>query len=319
MATQNEPLFESEPMRPLKNLCDLAVIGGGMAGLTAARHAAQLGCAVTLFEGSGLFGGQVATLGHVDGTGAGPAPSGQDIAMSLLDQARKAQVRIVEAAVADLDTGKKLGLTDDSGSVHRPRAVIVASGASLRRLGVPGEAALAGRGVSRCATCDGGFFRGEDVVVVGGGDSALQEAQVLARTSRRVILVNRSPLRGQRHYVEALAKCENVSFVWDSEVSEIRGGTGVSGVVLRNTRSGETAELACSGVFAFIGVQPNTGFLPRALLTDDGHVAAGPDLLSRDPRVLAAGAVRAGHGGQVLQAMGEAVSAAQLVAARLLQ
>jgi thioredoxin reductase (NADPH) len=304
-------------MRPLKNLSEVAVIGGGLAGLSAARHAARLGRLVTLFEGTGLYGGQVATVHEVDGLATPGHFSGQDLAIHLLEDARKIGVQIVERGVTSVELGERIRLTDETGHTYGPEAVVVASGASLRKLGVSGEEAFAGRGVSRCATCDGGFFRGEDVVVVGGGDSAAQEALVLAKTSRKVIMVCRSPMRAKRDYVDRLAARENVVFQWDSEVSEIVGGdAGVSGVRLRNVKSGAASDVACSGVFPYVGVAPNTGFLPRAMLIKTGHVRT-VGLAASDPRVLAVGAARDGYGGEAIQAMAEGVGAAEAAARRL--
>ena len=306
-------------MRPLKNICEVAVVGGGLAGLSAARQAARLGRLVTLFEPTGMYGGQVATVHEVDGL---PAPghfSGQDLAIHLLEQARKIGVHVVETGVAKLELGEPLTLADEDGRTWRPETVIVASGAALRKLGVPGEEEFAGRGVSRCATCDGGFFRGEDVVVVGGGDSAAQEALTLAKTSRRVIMVCRSPMSAKRDYVDRLAACENVSFMWDSEVAAIVGENGVSGVKLRNVKSGAVSDLECAGVFPYVGVAPNTGFLPGSLLAKSGHVKTNGSLATADPRLFAAGAARAGYGGNVVEAMAEGVSAAEAATRRLAQ
>ncbi len=300
-------------MRPLKNMCEVVVIGGGLAGLSAARHAARLGRLVTLFEGSGLYGGQLATVDDVEGL---PVPghfSGQDIAIPLLEDARKVGVQVSETNIERMEAGDRLILTDWEGKTYHPEAVIVASGGSLRKLGVPGEEEFTGRGVSRCAACDGGFYRGKDVVVVGGGDAAVHEALVLARTSRRVIMVCRSPLSAKREYIDKIDARENVSFVWDSEVSEILGENNVAGVRLRNVRDGTSSEIECSGLFPFIGVVPNTGFVPAALLAATGHIAAGPGLVSGDPRLFAAGAVRAGFGGNAVEAMAEGVSAAAAV------
>lgn len=304
-------------MRPLKNICEVAVVGGGLAGLSAARQAARLGRLVTLFEASGFFGGLIATIDEVDGLPVPGKFSGQDLAIHLLDDARRAAVQIVEAAVARIELKERLSLLDGNGKAYHPEAIIIASGASARKLGVPGEEEFLGKGVSRCATCDGGFFRGQDVVVVGGGDAAAQEALLLAKTSRRVTLVCRSPMKAKRDYVEKLAARENVDFIWDSEVSAIIGGAGVTGVRLRNVKNGASSTVECSGLFPFIGATPNSGFVPASALTATGHIRTTPGLASCDSRVFAVGAVRADYGGNVVQAMAEGVGAAE-AAARLL-
>jgi thioredoxin reductase (NADPH) len=298
-------------MRPLKNTCEVAVIGGGLAGLSAARHAARLGRLVTLFEGRGMFGGLVATVHQVDGLLVPGSFSGQDLAIHLLEDARKVGVQIVESSVMKLALDQPLTLTDQDNKTYRPNTVVVASGASLRKLNVPGEAEFDGRGVSHCATCDGGFFRDQVVVVVGGGDSACQEALVLARTSRRVIMVCRSPLKAKRDYVDRIASRDNVTFVWDSEVTGILGKEGVAGVRVRNVKSGASSEIECMGVFPYVGVAPNTGCVPASLLMATGHVRTHSGVATSDTRVFAVGAARAGYGGNILEAMAEGVSAAE--------
>jgi thioredoxin reductase (NADPH) len=301
-------------MRALKNFCEVAVIGGGLAGLSAARHAARLGKLVTLFEGSGMYGGQVATTSEVDGLPMPGKLSGQDLAIHLLEDARKIAVQVVESSIDKIDLDKRITITDQDNKTYHPEAIIVASGASLRKLNVPGEEEFMGRGVSHCATCDGGFYRNQDVVVVGGGDSAAQEAMVLAKTSRKVIMVCRSAMKAKRDYVEKLASKENVTFIWDSEVSEILGQDGVSGIRLRNVKNGTTTDLECPGLFPFIGVTPNTAFVPPSLLTASGHIKTGPGYATADPRVFAVGAARAEYGGNAVEAMAEGVSAAEATA-----
>ncbi len=300
-------------MRPLKNLCEVAVIGGGLAGLSAARHAARLGRLVTLFENSALWGGLIATVGEVDGVPVPGKFSGQDLAIHLLEDARKAGVRMVQAGVAKVELEKRLTLIDQENAVHHPEAIIVASGASLRKLGVAREEQFLGRGLSRCATCDGGFFRGQDVVVVGGGDGAAQEALVLAKTSRQVIMVCHSPLKAKRDYVDRIAARENVRFLWDSEVCAILGDQTVAGVRLRNIKDGSSSNVECAGLFPFVGATPNSGFLPASMLTASGHVKTDADLVTSDSRVFAVGAVRAHYGGNLVQAMAEGVGAAESV------
>ncbi len=303
--------------RPLKNLAEIAVIGGGLAGLAAARQLTRIGRLVTLFEGSGMYGGQVATVEQVDGLGAPGHFSGQDVAIELLEQARKAGARVIDVPIASLEIGARLTITDEEGKTHHPEAVIIASGAHARGLGVPGEEAFVGRGLSHCATCDGGFFRGEDVAVIGGGDAAVTEALVLTRTSRTVYMVCRSPLRAKREYIEKLDAKENVRFLWDSEVTGILGTDGVTGLSLRNVRSGEASEITCAGLFPFIGSEPSAPFISAKFKDKGGYIMTGADYATSDPRVFAVGAVRAGYGGNVAQAMAEGVGAAE-AAARLI-
>lgn len=225
--------------RPLKNLCEIAVIGGGLAGLSSARHAARLGKLVTLFEGTGIYGGQVATVGEVSGLPFAGEHSGQDLAIHLLDEAKKVGCQIIEAGIAHITFEPRLTLIDEAGNAHHPEAVIIASGASLKRLGVAGEEDYYGRGVSRCATCDSGFFRNQSVAVIGGGDAAFHEAMVLAKVAREVIMVCRSPAKAKREYIDRLDARVNVRFVWDHEVSAITGDvSGVTGLVLRHVESG---------------------------------------------------------------------------------
>jgi thioredoxin reductase (NADPH) len=304
-------------MRPLKNRAQVAVIGGGIAGLAAAAHAARLGSTVTIFERAGLFGGLVATVGEVDGLiTAGDPPSGQDLAMLALQEAQHRGVSVIERNVEEVILGGRISLRDDEGDVYRPEAVIVASGASLRALGVSGEKEFDGRGISHCATCDGGFFRDREVVVVGGGDGAAQEALVLTTTARLVTLVCRGKIwKAKREYREQLAKLENVKLIFGYEVTSVLGDDTVSGVQLRDTTTGASSELSCSGIFAFVGTTPNTAFLPKVMRTRDGYVKTISDVHTADRCIFAVGAVRQGYGGHVVQAMADGITAATAAAA----
>jgi thioredoxin reductase (NADPH) len=301
-------------MRPLKNMCEVAIVGGGLAGLSAARHAARLGRLVTLFEGSGLIGGQLATVNEVLGLPLPGRISGQDLALHLKEDARKVGVQFVESNIATLSADQRLTLCDQDNRTYHPYAVVIASGASLRKLGIPREEELTGRGISHCADCDGAFYRDQDVVVVGGGDAAIHEALVLAKSSRRVFMVCRSALRAKREYIDKLAAKENVQFNWDSEVSAILGDESVSGVRVRNLRTGMSSDIECAGVFPFIGVSPNSAFAPPAFLTSAGYISTNADFTTMHPRIFAVGAVRAGYGGNVIEAMAEGIGAAESAA-----
>jgi thioredoxin reductase (NADPH) len=301
--------------KPLKNLEEIAVIGGGLAGLSAARHAVRLGRLVTLFEGSGLYGGLVATIGEVDDLPFPGTWSGQDLAMHLYEQARKVGVRIVEWPVEEITNAARIELTDGGGNICKPEAVIIATGGSLRKLGVPGEEEFAGRGVSRCATCDGGFYAGKHVVVIGGGDGAVHEAITLAKTlsasGGKVTMVCRSPISARREHIDKLDARDNVRFVWDSEVTAITGEGKVEAICIRDVKTGVASAIACDGVFPIIGIEPANHFAPDSLLALSGHVVAGADLVTTDKRIFVAGAARGGFGGTGIEAMAEGVSAAE--------
>lgn len=305
-------------VRRRRDIWDVVVVGGGIAGLTAAWYAARRGLATALFESQPNCGGQVATVNVLDDWPAAGESSGVELAASLVDKLDGQGVEVSYQPVSGLVTGKGLLRVEAGGRTLRTRRVIVATGARLRALGLPQEEALRGRGVSQCAHCDGASFRGQDVVVVGGGDAALQEALVLASGCRTVTVVARSRLRAKQGYVERAAGATNVRFVWDSVVDAVLGDGTVSGVRLRNVKSGALTDLACTGVFPFIGVEPNSGFLPPSVKRDDsGRVITDGSLRTSEPSVFAIGAVRAGYTGELVNAAGEAAAAVASIAGEL--
>lgn len=302
-------------LRRRHDIWDVAIVGGGIAGLTAAWHAIRRGLSPCLFEPQPGFGGQVATVNEIDDWPATGTVSGVELAASLAAELSHEIVELVNDPVVTVEPdGGFLRVSSASHSV-RARRVIAASGARLRTLGVPGEEELRGKGVSQCAHCDGGFFRNQDVVVVGGGDAALQEALVLAQTSASVTIVARSRLRARSGYVERAANKPNIRFVWDSTVDAINGTDGVTGVRLRNVRTNTTAELACSGVFPFVGVIAATSYLPVQLKRDpQGCLVTDAELRTSLGGVLAVGALRSGYGGDLVSAAGEAALAISIAA-----
>ncbi len=305
-------------LRRRRDIWDVAIIGGGIAGLTAAWHATRRGMAPCLFEPQPGYGGQVATVNTIDDWPATGPVSGVELAASLAAGLSHEIVEMVNEPVSEVQPeGGLLRVSSASHSI-RARKVIVASGARLRTLGVPGEEELRGKGVSQCAHCDGGFFRNQDVVVVGGGDAALQEALVLAEGCGSVTIVARSRLRARSAYVERAASKPNIRFVWDSTIDAVSGTEGVTGVRLRNIKTGATSELACSGVFPFVGVVPETSFLPAKVRRDaNGRLLTDAELRSSLAGVFAVGAVRAGYGGDLVSASGEAALAIAVAASEL--
>ncbi len=294
---------------------DVIVIGAGITGLTAARHAAQSGLATANIEAL-LFGGLVININELDGE---PHGSGTDLASNLMMEVSDLGVaNIAETVTALARDGDALSVATDAGR-HRARAVIIASGAQLRRLGIPGEAEFEHKGVSQCADCDGPMYQGEDVVVVGGGDSALQEALVLASFCRRVHVVHRgTKFRARRHLVDAVAARSNIQPLWNTVAGEILGAEMVTRVRVRNVLDGATTEIPCTGLFAYIGLEPRCEFAPPEIQRDaSGCLMTDASLLTAMTGVYAAGAVRAGYGGLLTHAVAEGIAAAKAVSAQL--
>lgn len=295
---------------------DVIVIGGGMAGLTAAREAASRGLAVASVDDGGHMGGLVMNVGHVEDYPAASEASGMDLAVAELEALVEHGVEIVPEAAVRLDIdGDLKTVTTDSGT-HRGKTVVLASGARLKSLGVPGEERLFGRGVSQCAGCDAGFFVDQDVVVVGGGDSALQEALHLTDYVKGLTLVTRGDsLRANQGFVTRATGNPKITVRHGMSVAEILGEDDVSGVRLTPADGGPMEDLACSGVFVFVGLEPNLNYLPTSIELDaSGRVVTGPDLQTRVPGVFAVGAVRAGDTGQLAGAIEDASAVAGRIA-----
>lgn len=298
---------------------DVVVIGAGASGLSAALHCAERGATVACVEQAAVPGGLIANVGAIDGFPSAGELSGAALVDALGRRCAELGVGMLQGEVRALeDAGACKRLQTADGTIQA-RAVIVASGARLRQLGVPGEAELAGRGVSQCDWCDGGFFRGEPVLVVGGGDAAFQAALHLAKLCSSVtVVMRRAAMRARRAYVQAAADNERISFLWDTTVERINGTDKVESVTLRDHAEGTVSDLPAAGVFVFVGTEAQTGFLPEDLARDaQGRLVTDADFRTSMPGVYAVGAVRSGYRGQVVSACGEAASAAAAVAEHL--
>ena len=296
---------------------DVIVIGEGVAGLTAAGEIAAKGHRVATLEAQ-LFGGLILNINELDPAPAGSTGGGAEFASSLVEAAANAGVESINEPVTRLEViagGVKV-LTD--GGARTARQVVVASGAHIKRLGIPGEAEYEGKGVSQCADCDGPMYQNEVAVVVGGGDSALQEALVLAQYCKSVQLVHHSDkFTGSAHLQEHVNGNGKISATFNATVSAVSGGQMVEKVTLKHN-DGRSEDFACAGLFAYAGLLPNSAFLPAAIQRDaKGYVVANASLETATPGVWVAGAVRSGCGGLIDDAIADGKKVASGVCAKL--
>jgi thioredoxin reductase (NADPH) len=288
----------------------VAVIGAGIAGMAAATEAARCGLKTALFD-DGLLGGLITNVGAVHGHPGSEGGTGADLVNTMLGEVLEAGVDYQPGAVGELASmGSHWSLSGSTSGATALR-VILATGAELRTLGVPGEETLTGRGVSQCAFCDGGLYKGKDVAVVGGGDGAFQEALHLAELCANVtmILRGRKP-RARPTFVRQAADLSNMHFRWNTDVQEIIGDNGVDAVRLKE-QSGDEETLAIAAIFPFIGLVPRTALVPaEATRNDDGGLIVDAGMQTDQPGLYAIGAARSGHGGQIAHAIADAKSAA---------
>ncbi len=291
---------------------DVIIIGGGGAGLTAALYTSRAKLSTLLLEKL-VPGGQIALTDVVENYPGFPEGiTGPEISQKMEAQAKKYGTEFLYEEVRGLSKqGKNFEVKTASGA-HQTRSIILAAGASFRTLGVGGEKELTGRGVSYCATCDGAFFKDKEIIVVGGGDSAMQEGLFLTRFANTVTVIHRrDKLRASPILQERAHKDPKIKFVWDTVVEKVQGEKKVEGVKLKNLKSGDSSDFRTDGVFVFIGHDPNTSFLKGFVEFDEaGYVKAGDGLKTSVPGVFAAGEIRGGAVKQLVAACGEGCEAA---------
>ena len=298
-----------------ENVYDVLIIGGGPGGYTAALYAARANLSVVVLEKL-TPGGQMGTTDVIDNYPGFPEGIGSfDLAMQMKQGAERfgAVTKLSEVVSVELSGPVKQIRTQDG--TYQARTVVLASGANPRELGLPGEQELRGRGVSYCATCDGMFYRGKTVAVVGGGNTAVADVLYLSRLCKKVYLIHRrDELRASKVYLDPLQKAENVEFVWDSEVKELLHGETITGVRVRNKKTGQDQELACDGVFVAVGQVPNTQlFKGQVDLDESGYVLAGETTKTNLPGVFAVGDLRKKPLRQVVTAASDGAVAAHFI------
>jgi thioredoxin reductase (NADPH) len=292
---------------------NVAIIGSGPAGLTAAIYTARANLKPLLIQGAHA-GGQLTLTTEVENyPGFHHAIMGPDLIKEMRAQAKRFGTEFISGDVSSVDvTGQPLRLTIEGEHSIDTKTLIIATGASAIWLGIPGESTLMGHGVSSCATCDGFFFRGQELVVVGGGDTALEEANFLSRFASKVSVVHRrDKLRASKIMQDRAFKNEKISFIWNSVVESILGADVVTGVRLHNIVTGHVSELKCAGVFVAIGHSPNTRLFKGQIDMDErGYILTKHGTATNRPGVFAAGDVQDTHYRQAITAAGSGCMAA---------
>lgn len=300
---------------PLDDPYDCIIIGGGPAGLTAGLYLSRARMKVALIE-RGICGGQIATTEVVENyLGFPDTPSGPELAAEMERHAVAFGLELhtfTSVYTVDKAPDGHWFVRCDEGDFHT-KSVIVATGAAPKKLGVPGENEFAGRGVSYCATCDGSFFKDKKLVVVGGGDSAVEEAMFLTRFATEVTIVHRrDELRAEKIIQERAFAQPKLSFAWSAIVKEIRGDAKVGSVLLESTKDGRQWEHPCEGVFIYVGYNPNTAMVADHVEFDElGYVKTDETMATSAPGIFVAGDVRANQFKQIIVAAGEGAVAAR--------
>ncbi|MFJ8138669.1 thioredoxin-disulfide reductase [Streptomyces sp. NPDC096013] len=255
----------------MSDVRNVIIIGSGPAGYTAALYTARASLKPLVFEGAVTAGGALINTTEVENfPGFQDGIMGPELMDNMRAQAERFGAELIPDDVVSVDlTGEIKTVTDTSGTVHQAKAVIVTTGSQHRKLGLPNEDALSGRGVSWCATCDGFFFKDQDIAVIGGGDTAMEEATFLSRFAKSVTIVHRrDSLRASKAMQERAFADPKIKFVWDSEVAEIEGDPKLAGLKLRNLKTGEISDLAVTGLFIAIGHDPRTELFKGQLELD---------------------------------------------------
>lgn len=286
--------------------CDVVVIGAGPGGMTAALYASRANLRTILIE-KGAPGGELLNTADVENYPGFSLIGGPELAQHIYEGAMRFNAEHVYGDVDRIEVAGSWRLVYTADTVYRAKAVIVATGAHHRHLDVPGEERLNGAGVSYCAVCDGFFFRGKDLVVVGGGDSAVEEGMYLTQFANSVTIVHRrDTLRAQQILQDRAFANDKITFVWDSVVESINGDASVESVTVRNVKTNDTTNLDVQGVFVYVGLLPNSDCVKDLNITDEeGWIVTNESMETAIPGIFAVGDVRQKHLRQIATAVGD--------------
>ncbi len=290
----------------MDKIYDVAIVGAGPAGMTAAIYAKRAELSTILIEKNYMGGGQVLNTYEVDNYPGLPGINGFDLGMKFSEHVDKMEAERVSEEVREMDLLPKIKTIKTGENEYKAKTVILATGNSPRKLGVPGEAELAGMGVSYCATCDGAFFKNKITAVIGGGDVAVEDAIFLARGCEKVYLIHRrNELRAAKSLQTALFNTPNIECVWDSVVTKINGEDKVSEILVENVKTKETSPLSVDGVFVAVGNMPNSEYIKDIDCDDKGYIKAGEDCATSVAGVFAAGDIRSKKLRQIVTAVSD--------------
>ncbi|MGM9987735.1 MAG: thioredoxin-disulfide reductase [Bacillaceae bacterium] len=296
-----------------ETIYDVVIIGAGPAGMTAAVYTSRANLSTLMIE-RGAPGGQMMNTEDVENYPGYESILGPELSNKMFTHAKKFGATYAYGDIKEIIDGKEYKVIKAGNKEYKARTIIIATGAEYRKLGVTGEKELSGRGVSYCAVCDGAFFKGKELVVVGGGDSAVEEGVYLTRFASKVTIIHRrDKLRAQKILQDRAFANEKVEFIWDTVVKEIKGETNkVSSIMIENVKTGETSEFACDGVFIYVGMDPLTKpFTNLGITNEAGYIETNDKMETRVPGIFAAGDVREKTLRQIVTATGDGSIAAQ--------
>ena len=295
----------------MENIYDLVILGAGPAGICAAIYATRAKLNTIWLDKKFVQGGQIVDTYEVDNYPGLPGITGLDLGEAMAGHAAKLGMKPQRETVRSIEAEQGIKVIRTKKNEYRARAVIIACGATHRHLGIPGEEELSGMGVSYCATCDAAFFQDRTVVVVGGGNVAVEDAILLSRTCKKVYLVHRrDELRAEKILQESLFACKNVELIWDSIPLSIEGTDKVEALKIQNKKTQEESFIETDGVFIAVGIVPGTEkFKDLVKLDEAGYIVAGEDGITSEPGIFAAGDIRTKNLRQVVTAVADGANA----------